>query len=288
MLNFTLPNFYEFYYLNEFIFKISKQNPEYFKTPISFIQLSGGFPYCSWTGGYNSNYGVGAFYRDFEQCYRQASTPLRINFSNVLLEDYDFYDAMANTICEVNHNGSNLISIANIPLFETLKEKYPNYSFVFSREADLITPFTPEILNAISENDEFKLIELPERVSNDFDFLKALKQKRKYEIVVNPLCNPQCKNYDKCHINEHQKQLDYSSFSNFRNCIKVNSNYSNNKNLLSIESLKSLYVPLGITHFTFSPFLYGENHMNVLYFYVQYFIKPEYQQVVLEQYDRRN
>ena len=133
MIYFTLPNFYDNFYINNFFITLSKANPEYFKEKITFIQTSGNFPYCSWNGGMNNCYDRGAFYDDFSNCYKMSSVPLRFNCANVLLEDFDFDNTMANLILELNENGSNLIEVANLKLMEYLETQFPNYKFVFSK-----------------------------------------------------------------------------------------------------------------------------------------------------------
>ncbi len=281
MIYFTLPNFFEYFAINQFFIDLNKKHPEYFKEKVVFKQVKGSFPYCSWSG-YNSNFGQGAFYSDFEKCYKLSGLPIRFDFSNVLLEEFDFYDNMANTICSLNENGSNLISVANIPLQEYLKNKYPNYNFIFSREADLITEFTPDILNTILDSNQFSLIELPYHWNKDVTMLKQLHMKSKYEIVVNSLCPLSCKENYKCKIMEHQNQLDYSQCSIFNNCFKANKNYF--KEMISLEEIKQIYVPLGFSYFTFAPFQYGEYPSIVFDTYMNYFIKPECQRFVYAQY----
>ena len=50
MLYFALPNFYENYYFNNFLFNLIKTSPDVFKTKISFYCQQGGLPYHSWNG----------------------------------------------------------------------------------------------------------------------------------------------------------------------------------------------------------------------------------------------
>lgn len=277
MMNFTLPNFFDYYYINQFLIMLSKTNPEYFQEDISFIQHSGPFPYLSWNGGFNCNFGGGAYYNDFINCYKLTSLPLRLNMANIFLEDYDYYDSMGNAILEANHNGSNLIEISNLDFMEFIQNKYPNYKFVLSKQADLILEFTPELLNQIIELNQFDLIGLPDKYNDNDEFLNQLSNKRKFEITVNPLCPAKCKNYNACLMNIHKIQLEYSNKQPIQECIKSN-RFNNFSKLLTLSDLKKKFVSKGFVNFTFSPCVV--NPADMFNFYVHYFIKEEYQSKV--------
>jgi hypothetical protein len=184
--------------------------PEWFKAPVSFTYVTGSYPYCSWNGGSNVNYGVGAYYHDFINCSSRTSVPIRLNMSNIYLDNYDFYDNMANTILNLNDNGSNTIEISNLDLMEYIKSNYKNYKFMFSKQAHLITPFTADLLNSIVDFNNFYQIGIPLDKNKDFDFLQSLKQKNLYEITVNSRCPFNCKHMINCLTAEHLSQLEYS------------------------------------------------------------------------------
>lgn len=271
MIKFTLPNFFDAFQINQFYIFLSRQYPEYFKEPISIVQVSGAYPYCSWTG-YNSNFGNGAYFNDFININTMTPLPLRLNFANVCLENYDFNDAMGNVILETNHTGSNLIEISNLELMEYIENKYANYKFVFSKNADLISSFSIELLNQITELKKFDLIGLPERFNKDFTFLSNLTHKNKYELTVNPICPANCRNYNQCLLNEHLNQLNYSDQQVQQRCFKRNP-FGGSSELIDLEEIKKTYVPLGFSHFTFSQNCIPQ---DVFGFYLKYFIKPEH------------
>lgn len=280
MLYFTLPNFYELFISNNFIMILNKEHPEYFKEKITFIQTSGGFPFCSWNGGVNNNFGKGSYYRDFVGCFQKNMVPLRINFANVLLEeDIDFTNAMGNLIVSTNNNGSNNISISNLKLMEKIEKEFPNYKWVFSREAHLINPFTPELLNYLIDLKKFSLIEIPTDFNDDLDFLKQIKNKNKIELIVNPRCKKTCESREGCAIHEHKAQLSYSGLSNYKNCSNT-FDYLNNKRLITIEDIKNTYLPLGISHYSFEEYPWISGDLAIR-FYVNYFIKEEYYESVV-------
>lgn len=274
MLYFSLPNFCEYGKVNGFLRDISKINPEYFKTKVSFFCQTGAIPYCSWSGGLNSNIGNGVYHNDLIDLQHSATLPLRINMSNVLLEQDDYNDTFAHVVLNIMDCGSNVIEISSIPLMELISEKYPNYRFTFSKNADLITEFTPELIDTILQIDDILTIGIPEKHSRNLEWLKALPQKTRCEITVNPKCTCDAKTCDICLLKEHQNQLDYSGQQLIENCGKKNNLYSLN-NVITIEEIQKVYAKMGFNRFTFAS-LYGYNPSDVFKFYVHYFIKPEH------------
>jgi hypothetical protein len=284
MIYFTLPNFYENLEANIFIHDLCKMHSEYFKEKVSFYSLTGAFPFSSWNGGINCNVGHGAFYGHFVDMQNNAPLvlPARLNMANVLLEPEDYYDHMNNAILKIYNDGSTVLEVSSIPLMEHIQEKYPEYRFMLSSQADLITPFTPEVLNSLFETEKFTLVGLPIYLNHDFDFLKQLKHKTKVEITVNPICPDSCEGYRNCWLAEHQNQIEYSGAQNILNCANI-SKFLNVNNIISLEEIKNTYIPLGFNHFTFSTqYLLNQNEM--VDFYIQYFIKDEYKRNAFEEW----
>lgn len=273
MLYFALPNFYEHYYLNTFLCELNKTHPNFMKAKMSIYCAQGALPYHCWNGGTNSNFGIGAYYQDFINLQNNTPVPYRINCANVLLEDYDFYDNLSQIALECLNNGSVVLEISSIPLMEKLQEKYPYYRFMFSKQADLITEFTPELLDSIIESDQFTMVGIPDKYTFDMNWLKEIKKKSKCEITVNPLCSATCKSHDVCLLKEHQNQLDYSN-QQIRCGCPNKINIFDERSILTIEKLEK-YQKMGFNHFTFSN-LYNVDMNEVASFYFSYFVKPEH------------
>lgn len=273
MIYFTLPNFFQNNELINFFKIISKEKQNYFKFPVAFSYATGNFPYCYWNGGYNNNDGPGLLYSDFFNFNLNSAIPLRFNCSNVYLKNIDYEDTMANTILNICENGSNSISISDLNFYEFLKEKYPNYSYVFSKEANLKYPISEEIINTLSEY--FDYIEIPYFKTCDLNFLNNLKNKNKIELTINSLCPMNCSNYFNCQLQEHLSQYNYSINNNYLNCSKkINNCY------ISLEQIVEQYIPLGFSHFSFTE---TENINNdFLFFLIDYFIKEEYKYEILK------
>lgn len=278
MIYITLPNLFNFYEIN-----FLKNIPDtYFKIKINFSTTKGNFPFCYWNGGFNNNKDdVKLSYYKISEYFNKINIPVRLNCSNIYLNENDLEDSIANIILELGENGSNEIAISNISFYDILKEKYPNYKYIFSKEADLIYPFNEDIINLINENNIFKLIELPEYKIQDFNFLKKIKNKEKIELPINSICNINCINYKECLYHEHQSQYNFSLKNNFIYCNKINK-----KNIfLTFNDIKEKYLPLGYKHYSFlnSLFLSDAELINYI---VNNFIKEEKQKEILEQYIR--
>lgn len=283
MFNFTLTNFYNAFKINCLFFNQICNNQNKLKEKnISFNQISGSIPFNYWNGGINSNImGNISNYSDIENIFKQQSKSLRLNYSNVLLNEKDFYNNYNKVILEQGQNGSTVIEIANLRLYEFIKENYPNYNkFVLSPNAWLNHKLTPDEVNIITENDDFKLISLPPNLNNDIEYLKALKYNNKIEITINPRCPSYCPQYEQCHLQEHNMQYNFSQNSILGNCIKCNP--YNIDFSLNLEDLKETYLPLGINHFRLEECLPNEL-LRYYTFLIKFFIKEEYQEEMIEE-----
>lgn len=241
MIYFTLPDFYQNFKINQFLLKASSMWEDKFKVPVHFSLMSGSFPFSSWNGGFNNNKGTYSFlsqdpslqvfplYYDYDS-YKYSDVPFRLNCSNVCLEDFDFLDEHMNTILKLNENGCNEIELSNLNLLMYISEKYPEYTFVFSDNADLIKPMDIDMINSLTSFDQLSCIKLPFRFNTDLELLKSIENKKKIELVVNTLCPPNCPSFTECYIQEDESQLAYQSVGPIETCDK-NGKYPWNANL---------------------------------------------------------
>ena len=138
--------------------------------------------------------GETVLYSEMKIIMEKSYLPLWLDFSNILLEETDFYDAMSNTL--LNLMPDNFIfEISNLNLLNYIKNKKPNYTFE-------------------------------------------------------------------------------STFCNCKNSIK-------NKQYISIDEIKNIYIPLGITNFLIDYFPNTENEYGL--FLINYFIKPEFKEYAFQE-----
>lgn len=276
MIYFTLPNFYLNYNLNQIFNKYIQENPNALKYPIKFQYMTGNFPFNIWNSNLNITVDRGAFYSDFQNVKEMnKNLPIRFNLSNVLADELDFYDAMTNTILDIFNTSEYCIEISNLSFMEYIQSKYPNYSFVFSKEANWMTDFEPELIDNIIEYNKFKLISLPSKFNTQLDLLKTFQYPEYLELTINPLCPFNCQFQESCAIQEHKMQLEYSEASQYKECTKRYNIF--NTQLLTLDEIMNVYLPLGICHFTIDSWDNNYIQANYLEFYIKYFIKEEYQ-----------
>ena len=268
MIYFTLQNFYENQKLNNILFIIHQQFINSFKVPIKFIYTAGSFPYTYWNGGMNNNFGPGNNTYDTVIKYYQTNLlPLRINCSNINLNKEDFNDTIMNVILNLLNNSSNAIELSNLELYEYLYNKYPNFHYILSNNFNLINSLTPGLINKLNEISDFYFIQIPLDKIKDFDYLKAIKNKKNIELPIGDICG-NCFNLNQCTIQEQTAQYNYSdSFTkiNCSKCLGLNS-------VISLEDIQKNYVPLGFHNFIL-PDYYDSKNNNMIKFFINYFIK---------------
>lgn len=268
MIYFTLQNFYENQKLNNILFIIHQQFINSFKAPIKFIYTAGSFPYTYWNGGINNNFGIGNNTYDTVIKYYQTNLlPLRINCSNINLNKEDFNDTIMNVILDLLNNSSNAIELSNLELYEYLYNKYPNFHYILSNNFNLINPLTPELINKLNEISDFYFIQIPLNKVKDFDYLKAIKNKKNIELPIGDICG-NCSNLDQCNIQEQIAQYNYSDSFTKMNCSKCLGLSS----IISLEDIQKNYVPLGFHNFIL-PDYYDSKNNNMIKFFINYFIK---------------
>ena len=268
MIYFTLQNFYENQKLNNILFIIHQQFIDSFKAPIKFIYTAGSFPYTYWNGGINNNFGIGNNTYDTVIKYYQTNLlPLRINCSNINLNKEDFNDTIMNVILDLLNNSSNAIELSNLELYEYLYNKYPNFHYILSNNFNLINPLTPELINKLNEISDFYFIQIPLNKVKDFNYLKAIKNKKNIELPIGDICG-NCSNLDQCNIQEQITQYNYSDSFTKMNCSKC----LGLNGIISLEDIQKNYVPLGFHNFIL-PDYYDSKNNNMIKFFINYFIK---------------
>ena len=276
MIYFTLQNFYENQKLNNIFLIIQDKFPDSFKVPVKFIYTAGSFPYTYWNGGINNNFGIGNnTYDTIIEYSNNNLLPLRINCSNINLNPNDFDDTIMNVILNLLNNSSNAIELSNLELYEYLYKKYPNFHYILSNNFDLINPLTPDLINKLNEICDFYFIQIPLNKIKDFDFLKAIKNKKNIELPIGDICN--CSNLNNCNIQEQIAQYNYSDSFTKINCSKCSGLSSN----LSIEDIQNNYAPLGFHNFILPDYCNSKNN-NIIKFFINYFIKDSDKLLIYE------
>lgn len=287
MIYFVLPDFFQKYPINNYLRKQAKQNSKMFKEEITFSYQHGSFPYTTWNGNINSNFGYGVFYQELLNFLSLTNNPIRLDFSNILLEDYDFDNTFCNLILSYYQIGSTQIELSNLDLLEYIDKNYDNYSYVFSNNAFLMAPLNADIINMLFENiEKLSYLILDPKENKNEDLLSNIEHLEKIEIIVNNICPYSCSKYNQCPIAENKAQINYSLNSCFKECKNTLNPFDNNS-FISLEEIKEFYLPKNINHFVLRDMPSLDLHEYLL-FVTEYFIKEEFKLLFIENYYNYN
>ena len=251
-------------------------NQHLFITPITFVSQNLQIPYCYMGSHFNNHKGPLVNCEDlFLKANYSRSQPFRIDLANIFIGQKDQDNTYFNIILDSFNNGSNQIEVCNANLINYIKQYYPNYSLVFSANANLINPLNKEIINIILNDDLFDLVQLPGNFT-DIDFLNQLSNRHKIELPINSLCK-NCNSIDQCFSNEQEKIYNFSKTSHIESCPKLLSYDNLNNVIIPLDDIINNYTKIGINHYSLCPLPNNKRAiLDFLAFIVDYFIKPEY------------
>lgn len=283
MIYFSLPNLYNHKSLIQKIFSLNIRKKDIMKIPVQFIMIEEFIPFCYLSGSVNINKNYILTQSDLQEKIKYNGITKRLNFSNLYINENDLKDEYFNIILNFYNNNSNIIEISQLPIAIELKKQKVPFELIFSSNADILFPFSTDIINEVIEQDIFKLISLPVYIDfNNFN-LKDIQNKKNLELTINNICkNCPISCQQECIKSEHNSIYNYSTHSSYINC-KNFLTYNDNKNInITIEDIQQFYLPLGITHYKLNNFPNTPNaFIEFIFFFVQYFIKEEYQQEIL-------
>lgn len=155
-----------------------------------------------------------------------------------------------------------------------------NNRFIISNNAQLIYPFSTEIVNGFQDREEIELINIGyrpfEQLKDNINF-SQINDKNKLEISIGLCQNCSAQRHLECSNNEQRKIYNFSKQSLFLSCPLE---YKPINYYKEIEP----YLKQGIKHFklTTSP----ENLQNFNINIIKSFVKPEYQGECIDGYYR--
>lgn len=277
--NFILPEFFADNKMNIILLDLCKKHPEIMKENIDIYGFYGIFPGCIWNGGrvilgnQCSKEHVKEIFNIYNNYY---NLPLRLTFTNALIQEEHCYDTYCNMIAECGHNGMNEILVTSPILEKYLKNKYPNYKYCKS--------VTSTEHNNYNVTDYYMSV-LPKTMNNDFQVLSSfpVEDRKKLEIICNDDCIDNCP-YTYEHYRIISKaQLEYTTSLNVQCKMKLNTDFphkelNNLKQKITYENIIENYLPLDYQYFK----LCGrENATKRKLNWIHYIIKPEYHDDIL-------
>lgn len=279
-----LPGLFEFYEFYKEFLALYYENREFFYDWCDIGSIYGAPADCIWGGGrvgFGDN-NVKEVIELMEKYYISS----RLTFSNSLLKEEHLLDKMCNKICHDfnNSNIKNGIIIYSDLLLEYIHNHYPNFYFV-SSTTKVITDFNK--LKRELDRDEFRYVVPDFRLNKRIDEYRSLSniQKNKVELLVNECCDVYCKDRKACYENVSYKALgnnvkDHVCQSSDAYKGYVFSEAIKNPTFISLDDIKDVYIPIGITNFKIEGRSLGS--ALILEFILYYMTKPEFQLNVRE------
>lgn len=287
---FSIPSFTYLKKLNLYILDLKQKYPEKFNDDVVIESVYGNYPLAIWNGGrLNYNYAdpfprkIRDEIRNTTNIFNSYNVSIRYTFTNLLIEEKHLSDTYCNMIIENTvspYNVQNGCTVASPILREYLKEQYPHLYLVHS------TTLEDSNIDSINQKSNDQMLVLPFSVNNQFDLLQQLKNPHNIEVLAaEESCIDNCPNR-KQHYHEisafNLHQIDDVEIDCPRLKIAAHGYYyqtiSSVKSYVSLDTIRDKYLPLGINHFKIS----GRSEstkilINTIENYVNYFIKPEYQ-----------
>lgn len=285
MIYYMLPGFYEHYELYKVFFGIKKDYPHIFNEDVEIYCMYGDFQFCIWDGGrIFTNYKTASKEKikeviDFYN--NKLNIPIRYVFTNNALTQEDCYDTYCNIMLREGSQYKNEIVISSPILEEYIRKNYPSYKLVSSTTKCLTNPkvATDEI------DKDYILTCLDYNLNKNLTFLNALseEQKKKTEILANPICGLACPNRKEHYRLNSVYNLNFGKNYSLYDCKITGASLRPehfNKACVSYEEIRDIYVPLGINHIKLEGRSYSDNALIPVL--AKYLIKPEYQLYFIE------
>lgn len=283
-VRFHIPDFLRFYHLNQILLTMLETYPERFRDGVEIASVYGAFPASLWNGGRMMPGSCDAkTVRTVIEGFNQKKIPLRFTFTNPMLTEAHLDDAFCNRCMKLANNGLNEVIVVS-PLLEAyIRKQYPHYK-ITSSTCKQISQM--DALCAELEKD-YHYVVLDYNWNNRFDVLETIPHKEKCELLINPVCVPQCPRRGEhyrtlglsqiaycAHLQQHPGQ-PFQDPHPFK-CPHVSKSlYATNHTATHItpDDLYEKYVPMGFSEFKIEG--RSAKLFNVMETYLYYMAKPE-------------
>lgn len=287
-INFHIPGFTHHYNLNRTLLGLMDRYPEAFYEGVRVDSMYGVFPPAIWNGGRT----VGEIFpvKEMQRVVNEINgmgVSLRYTFTNPLVKDEHLLDEHCNNCLRIADRSDRLNAVIVVsPLLEAfIRDCYPNYRIV-SSTCKQIRDF--DLLCEELEKD-YTLVVLDYNWNNNWEMLEKLPHKERVEILVNPVCAPDCKRRGDHyaylartqigyveHLKKEGPYKPYKLTEQFEcphmgRMIYDTTEFSTH---VTPQDIYEKYVPMGFSNFKIE----GRSALpiNVVECYIYYMVKPEY------------
>lgn len=280
---FSLPGLFEFSLINFFLIDYMKKYPEKFNEDCEIGSFYGSFPNCIWNGGRGVD---GRFEIDdvinTVKKYNDNNIALRYTFTNCKLSKDDILDHIGNKILETTSKYQTIKNDVNVHsnyLKEHIENRFKNdFNIVYS------TTLCIKDLDIINNLSSTNLLVADYYFNNKFNLIDQMKYPENIEFIVNESCRPNCPARHKHYENisdfflKNETELMkcvFKSDSNKENYYRANTVWDHH---ITLEQIRNEYLPRGFNKFKLIG--RGVSVLKVIEGYVEYLVKPEYQNEV--------
>lgn len=200
------------------------------------------------------------------ELYQKYNIPVRLTFTNSLLETRHNLDSYGNLLLEIFNTGYNIISCCAPELIDYIVENYNTQYKIAVHDV------------AIDNLDKYKTYDIISLSCLDNKNLEKLKQLDMDNIEI--VCNAPCLTKDI--MQQYRYGVDYAQLNytlpNLPNeCLGKFETYIFSKNAdhyVSARDINNIYLPMGIKNFRLDGRATGP--LNIIEILIDYLIKPEY------------
>ncbi|MBQ1290585.1 MAG: hypothetical protein IIY28_04470 [Lachnospiraceae bacterium] len=286
-LRFHLPGLRYNFPLNMMWISLLETHPEYFREGVEIASIFGTFPPAKWNGGRfcGNDQCDASFVRSVIRSINEKKIPVRYTFTNPLITKADLEDPFCNFCMREADNGMNEVLVFSPILEEYLRRKYPAFAY----DSTTCKEIRDEKALVEELEKDYKYVVLDYNLNNHWDLLERLPHKEKVEVLVNPLCVPDCprrgdhyknvaKNQEimlknrKLPPDRRIPQIPWTCEYGDNNCLYTIQNYST---FVSPEKMVEEYLPRGINNFKIEG--RTANLFSLIDTYCFFMIKPEHQ-----------
>lgn len=208
-----LPGFCVYFYLNQVIIHMMKENPGKFREGYRAGSVYGTFPGAIWNGG-RAVFGITCHgdMKKIIKTYNDLDVPVRFTWTNSLIEERHLNDTYCNLIMETAYahktrsGKSNQVLVNASVLEKYLREHYPDLEFISSTTKRL------DSLDDVKEElkKDYFLVVLDYDLNHDEKVLDELMPYAgRIEILADEICFPGCKKRRDHYRDESMAQLNF-------------------------------------------------------------------------------
>lgn len=273
-VNFHLPGLFELFNVYINFLKLYDTEKEKFNEWAQIGSIYGA-PYGTiWNGGRAKVFfspadsDVVAFCKDYD-------LSCRFTFTNPFITEKHLNDTFCNTLLEkFNYEGHKNTIIVNSPILEQyLREKYPNYKLISST-----TKCITDDKEAKDEvNKDYVMTVLDYNYNKNMEFLNSIEHKEKVELLINPVCQPNCPRRKRHYDYVARISLHQDDGREFECEHQMALFYQAQKSplFISVDDIQNIYAPMGFQNFKIEGRTTTEDDLIEILTY--YMVKPEYQ-----------